>query len=252
MGGAIARLAQARPGVRVSAGIARMPGNAGEAEALGCDVIVGMADAADVIAACDVVIDVSSADATPGLLRGAGGALHGRALVVGTTGLAGETQRALDSLSSDTAVLVAANFSIGVNLLLVLAERVAGVLGSGDYDVEVVEAHHGRKVDAPSGTALALGEAVARGRGVDLHAVQRDGRSGRTGERPEGEIGMHAVRGGGVIGEHRLLFLGDRECIELRHEALDRSLFAAGAVHAAEWIAGRPPGRYTMQQVLGL
>jgi hypothetical protein len=143
----------------------------------------------------------------------------------------------------------AANFSIGVNLLLARGAA-AAVLGADAYDIEIVEAHHGGKVDAPSGTALALGEAVAGAR-VALESVRRDGRSGHTGARPTGEIGMHAVRGGGVIGEHQLMFLGGRERIELRHEALDRSLFAE--VRWRRPLAGRPAaGRYGMRDVLGL
>ncbi|HEX6133107.1 MAG TPA: dihydrodipicolinate reductase C-terminal domain-containing protein, partial [Longimicrobiales bacterium] len=111
---------------------------------------------------------------------------------------------------------------------------------------------HRRKADAPSGTAIALGEAAARGRGSPLAPLRRDGRSGTIGARTPGEIGMHAVRGGGIVGEHRVLFAADRELIELRHEALDRAVFAHGALEAARWLAGRAPGRYTMQHVLGL
>jgi 4-hydroxy-tetrahydrodipicolinate reductase len=115
-----------------------------------------------------------------------------------------------------------------------------------------VETHHRRKTDAPSGTALELGRAVARGLGTDLEQVRRDGRAGHTGERPRGEIGLHAVRGGDVVGEHRVLLLGERERIELGHVAADRALFAEGALRAARWLAGRDPGSYTMHQVLGL
>jgi 4-hydroxy-tetrahydrodipicolinate reductase len=179
-------------------------------------------------------------------------ALDGRALVVGTTGLDDDTVKQLDALARRTAVLVAANFSVGVNLLLGLAEQAARVLPAATYDVEIVETHHGRKLDAPSGTALALGEAVARGRSVELAGVRRDGRSGTTGERPRGEIAFHALRGGSVAGEHHLHFLGQRERIELAHHAEDRALFAEGALVAARWITGRAPGRYTMGDVLGL
>ena len=118
--------------------------------------------------------------------------------------------------------------------------------------MEMVEAHHRRKEDAPSGTALALGEAVAAGRGVELAEVRRDGRSGRPGARPGGEIGFHALRGGDVVGEHQVLFLGERDRLELVHRASDRALFAEGALRAARWLAGRAPGRYTMRDVLGL
>src|SRR5690606_26037438 len=117
---------------------------------------------------------------------------------------------------------------------------------------EIVEAHHRRKEDAPSGTALALGEAVARGRAVDLDVVRRDGRSGRPGARPIGEIGFHALRGGSVVGEHEVRFLGELDGLTLSHHAADRSLFAAGALRAARWLTGRAPGHYTMRDVLGL
>src|SRR5690606_1423838 len=136
--------------------------------------------------------------------------------LVGTTGLGTDEERLLEEVSATSPVLVAANFSIGVNVLLVLAEQAARVLGS-DYDVEVVEAHHRRKEDAPSGTALALGEAVARGRNVSLDSVRRDGRSGRPGARPAGEIGFHAVRGCGVIGEHDVMVIGEMDRLTLSH-----------------------------------
>lgn len=150
------------------------------------------------------------------------------------------------------AVLQAANFSIGVNLLLRLAEEAARTLPAEGYDVEIVETHHRRKADAPSGTALALGRAVAAGREARLEELRRDGRSGVTGERAVGEIGMHALRGGDVVGEHQVLFIGARERIELTHAAGDRALFADGALLAARWIAGKQPGRYQMREVLGL
>ena len=137
------------------------------------------------------------------------------------------------------------------NLLAALVEQAARVLGPA-YDVEVVEAHHRRKVDAPSGTALELGRAAARGHGVELDSMRRDGRSGHPGARPAGEIGFHAVRGGDVVGEHRVMFLGDRERLELVHLAQDRALFAEGALRAARWMAGKPAGVYTMRDVLGL
>jgi 4-hydroxy-tetrahydrodipicolinate reductase len=251
MGSTLARLAAAQADVRVVAGLARVPLSAEEAEELGCDAVVGIEEAAGVIADADVVIDFSGASGTALLLQHGGTALRDRALVVGTTGLEQRTQQQLDALARMAAVLTAANFSIGVNLLVVLAERAAAVLDASRYDAEVVEVHHGRKRDAPSGTALALGEAVARGRAMQLDNVRRDGRSGDAGARPAGEIGFHAVRGGGVVGEHQLLFLGQRERIELGHQALDRSLFAEGALAAALWLAGRPAGRYAMRDVLG-
>jgi 4-hydroxy-tetrahydrodipicolinate reductase len=254
MGQALVRLAPAH-GLHVVAGLGRKAATGAEAEAYGCPRIVALADAgtvADTLAAADVVLDFSHAAFTSELLAAGTAALDGSALVVGTTGLDAEATRRLDDLARSAAVLTAANFSIGVNLLIALAGRAAAVLDSDRFDVEIVEQHHGRKVDAPSGTALALGSAVAAGRGQALDAVRRDGRSGETGERPRDEIGFHAVRGGGVVGEHRVLFIGEHERVVLGHDALDRSVFAQGALAAARWLAGRAPGRYGMLEVLGL
>lgn len=251
MGQAVARLAAAAADVQLVAGIDRSQGDAAAAAALGCSRIIVVQDADAGLADVDVVIDFSSAETTHAL-AGCGDALAGKALVVGTTGLSDATQRALTSLTDRCAVLVAANFSIGVNLLLTVAEQIAAVLDAARYDVEIVEAHHGAKVDAPSGTALALARAIAAGRGVDLAQVRRDGRSGATGARPRGEIGLHALRGGSVVGEHHVHFLGANERVELVHTATDRTLFAEGALYAARWLAGKPPGRYAMRDVLGL
>jgi len=199
----------------------------------------------------DVVIDFSAPAFLRELLETGVDSLAGTALVVGTTGLTTAERELLESVSGRAPVLTSANFSLGVNVLLALVERAARALG-GEFDIEIVEAHHRRKEDAPSGTALALGEAAAAGRGIDLHRARRDGRSGRPGARPPGEIGFHALRGGDVIGDHHVHFIGDRERVELVHRASDRALFAAGALHAASWLSGREPGWYTMADVLGL
>jgi 4-hydroxy-tetrahydrodipicolinate reductase len=251
MGRALVELAREHADVRVVAGIGRRTGDGAENDG-GAHRIVPVEQAVEVIADCDVVVDFSTSDATRALLEHGSQALAGRALVVGTTGLDAATENRLDELAAQAAVLTAANFSIGVNLLLDLCERVGAALAAEAWDVEIVEAHHNRKVDAPSGTALALGGAVARGRGVDLGRVRRDGRSGNVGERETGEIGLHAVRGGSVVGEHSVQFLGARERIELVHRASDRALFAEGALVAARWLSGRAPGRYTMRQALNL
>jgi 4-hydroxy-tetrahydrodipicolinate reductase len=252
MGQTLAALVAADSAARIVGGIGREAADGGEAERYGCPRIVAAADAGSITGAADVVIDFSSAAATAELLRVAGDALAGRAVVIGTTGLDGETESRIAALAARSAVLTAANFSVGVNLLAALTAQAAAALDARRYDVEIVEAHHARKIDAPSGTALALGEAVARGRDRPLTEIRRDGRSGVTGPRPGGEVGFHAIRGGGVVGDHHVLFLGERERIELRHEALDRALFAEGALHAAHWLATRDAGRYTMAEVLGI
>lgn len=252
MGQTVARLVAAADDVELVGGVDRDALTGVAAREFGCPEIVEASAAQRVVEGADVVIDFSAPEALRTLVERAGRALDGRALVVGTTGLGADEERLLGELSSRCAVLTAANFSIGVNLLLALVERAAGALRADVWDVEIVEAHHNRKVDAPSGTALALAEAVVRGRGASLEDVRRDGRSGNTGARPRGELGLHAVRGGGVIGDHSVMFISERERVELGHQALDRSLFAEGALAAARWMRGRPPGRYTMAQVLGL
>jgi 4-hydroxy-tetrahydrodipicolinate reductase len=248
MGTVLAELIRLDYGIELVGGIGRIPERGCDA---GCPIVETPETAGAWIREADVVIDFSSPELFGRLLEGQGDALAGKALVVGTTGLGDDGERALDEAARRTAVLPAANFSIGVNLLLALAEEAAAALGDG-YDAEVVEAHHRRKADAPSGTALALGEALARGRGVSLADVRADGRSGISGERPRGEIGFHSVRGGDIVGEHRVMLIGEREQVELGHVARDRALFAEGALRAARWLAGKPAGRYTMRDVLGL
>lgn len=242
------RLADA-DGLRAIGGIA--PG-AEDGPALGYPRIVGVAGAGGLVAAADAVIDFSAPEQLSALLAAAVDDLAGRALLVGTTGLTEELEAALDALADTAAVLVASNFSVGVNLMLELVEAAARALSAEGYDIEIVEAHHRGKEDAPSGTALALGTAAARGRDRSLDDVRTDGRSGRVGARPAGEIGIHAVRGGGVTGEHAVRFLGAGEELTLGHRAHSRELFADGALVAARWLAGKAPGRYTMKQVLGL
>lgn len=176
---------------------------------------------------------------------------HRTAFVSGTTGLLPAHFDLLDRAAAEIPVLWAANMSTGVNLLLGLVKQCAAVLNE-DFDIEIVEMHHRRKVDAPSGTALALLHAICAGNGRNAGEVVRHGRTGHTGERSRQEIGMHALRGGDVVGDHSVIFATDGESIELRHRATSRDTFAAGAVRAAEWIAHKPAGRYTMAQVLGL
>lgn len=197
-------------------------------------------------AGAQVLIDFSA----PTALLDALPYLGDTALVTGTTGLQPAQQDALAAACDQRAWLQAANFSVGVNVLLDLVERAAARLT--DYDLEIVEAHHRHKVDAPSGTALALGRAAATGRGIALEAVATHGREGRPGARPDGEIGFHALRGGDVAGDHTVWIAGAGERLELRHVATSRDTFATGSVRAAKWIAERPAGQYTMADFLGL
>lgn len=197
----------------------------------------------------DVLIDFSLPE---GLGKRIGECMvHRTPLVSGTTGLPEGLQTALRSVAATVPVLWAPNMSVGVNLLFSLVREAAAKLGDA-YDVEIVEMHHRRKVDAPSGTALSLLRAVCEGTGDDPAQIVRHGRSGQTGERSKREIGMHALRGGDVVGDHTVIFSTEGERIELTHKASSRDTFAAGAIRAAEWIAGRAPGYYSMNQVLGL
>jgi 4-hydroxy-tetrahydrodipicolinate reductase len=214
---------------------------------------VGLAASGDgpaVIAEADVLIEFSSPAAT--VAHAGLAAAHGTRHVIGTTGLGAEQEEAIRAAAGKTAILRAANMSLGINLLLGLAAQVARALGPDAFDVEILELHHRHKVDAPSGTALALGAAVARGRGVDLAAVADRGRDGLTGARKVGAIGFAALRGGDAVGDHAVIFAGAGERLELAHRATDRRIYARGAVRAAEWLRGRPPGLYGMAEVLGL
>lgn len=248
MGTTLARLIGEDDGVALAGGIGRIPEAGCD---IGCPVVATPETAGEWIRQADVVIDFSSPELLARLLEMHGEALAGTALVIGTTGLDAADQGRIDAQARRSPVLQAANFSVGVNVLLALAEKAAAALGA-EYDVEIMEAHHRRKVDAPSGTALALGESVAAGRGVALADVRVDGRSGRPGERPVGEVGFHSVRGGDIVGEHEVMFIGERERVTLGHMAQDRALFAEGALRAAKWLAGREPGAYSMRDVLGL
>ncbi len=173
------------------------------------------------------------------------------ALVVGTTGLSADDEALLKLVAQSVPVVYAPNYSVGVTLLSILVERAAAALAD-DYDIEIVEMHHRHKVDAPSGTALGLGRAAAKGRAVALDQVWRKTRDGHTGARPRGEIGFATLRGGDVVGDHSVIFAGDGERVELTHKASNRSVFAAGAVRAALWTKGCAPGLYTMVDVLGV
>jgi 4-hydroxy-tetrahydrodipicolinate reductase len=209
-----------------------------------------LADIAALAASAAAIIDFTHADAVQS--HAAACVQAGCAWVLGTTGLSPAQQSIVDAASRHIAVIQAANFSPGVNLVLALARQLGTALPGSAYDAEIVEMHHRQKLDAPSGTALALGEAVAAGRGVVLADVMAAPRMGHTGARREGAIGFAAVRGGQIVGEHTLIMAADDEQILLTHRAFDRASFARGAVRAALWSAGRGPGLYSMMDVLGM
>jgi 4-hydroxy-tetrahydrodipicolinate reductase len=245
MGHATAQVVRAREDLSLAALIGR-PESAGE-------MLDGLAltSMEQALPACDVVIDFATSQASADLARRAAGR-GGPALVIGSTGFSPADEAAVREAARRIAIVKSANYSLGVNLLLGLVEQAAQALAAADYDVEVFEAHHRRKVDAPSGTALMLGQAAARGRGEDLAAVSERGRDGMTGPRKPGAIGFSVMRGGGIVGEHSVAFAAEDEVLTLSHSALDRSMFARGAVAAARWVAGRAPGLYDMKDVLGL
>ena len=204
-------------------------------------------DVAKLADGSDALVDFSAPQALEGNLHAALGA--GIPILVGTTGLEEEHQRRLDDTARAIPVLQTGNTSLGVTMLAHLVKEAASRLGP-DWDIEIVEMHHRMKVDAPSGTALLLGEAAAAGRGIELAANTESGRHGHTGRRAEGAIGFAALRGGTVAGEHSAIFAGEQERLTLSHLAEDRAIFARGAVRAAAWLIGRDPGRYTMEDVL--
>ncbi|HUH22927.1 MAG TPA: 4-hydroxy-tetrahydrodipicolinate reductase [Brevundimonas sp.] len=199
---------------------------------------------------CDVIIDFSTPEASVDLAQ-ACAERGGPALVIGSTGLSPEQDALIEAAAEKIAIVRSGNFSLGLNILIGLVEHAAQRLDGRDWDIEVLETHHRRKVDAPSGTALMLGEAAANGRGRDLEDLKTAPYDGITGPREPGKIGFASLRAGGVIGEHTVLFGSEDELLTLSHSAIDRSLFAKGAVAAAAWVRNRRPGLYDMQDVLG-
>jgi 4-hydroxy-tetrahydrodipicolinate reductase len=244
-------------------GIAGITGRMGqllaeEVRAAGADLTGGVSrtgpgpfpDLAALAAASDVVIDftnAATAQATAATM-----ATSGKAWVLGTSGLSTGDEAAVEAAAARIPVVYASNFSAGVNLVLALAERMGAALPADAYDAEIVEMHHRQKVDAPSGTAIGIGRAVAKGRGVKLDDVIDSGRDGHTGARKTGAIGFAALRGGQVVGEHSLIFAAGSEHIMLTHRAFDRRTFATGAVRAALWVVSQPPRLYSMMDVLGM
>lgn len=238
MGHAIAAAATTIEGLEVAARFDR-PDAAGE----------GLVTAEAALAAADVVIDFTRPEASVALAQAA--AERGVAMVIGSTGFEPEHLAAIAEASQRTAIVRAGNFSLGVNMLMGLVRQAAAALPADVYDIEIAEAHHRHKIDAPSGTALMLGQAAAAGRGVDLDSVARRTRDGITGPRPPGEIGFSVLRGGGIVGEHSVMFAAEDEILTLSHSGRDRTLFARGALAAALWVVGKRPGEYDMQDVLG-
>jgi 4-hydroxy-tetrahydrodipicolinate reductase len=215
--------------------------------------VAGAVDAGDDLVAAvpcgDVVIDFSFHAVTRQVADLC--ARHRKPLVIGTTGHAEADRAQITALRSQIPMVWSSNYSTGVNALYWLVRKAAEILGPG-YDLEVVEMHHRMKKDAPSGTAMTLAEVLASVRKEQLSAVLKHGRHGITGERSASEIGMHALRGGDVVGDHTVIFATPGERVELAHKASNRETFAAGALRAAQWVVGKPPGIYTMQDVLGL
>jgi 4-hydroxy-tetrahydrodipicolinate reductase len=223
--------------------------DAGELAGLGANGVTVTSDAAPLLKQADGLIEFTIPAATLAFaeLTAAAGIVH----VIGTTGHSAEEEAVIAKAANRATIVKSGNMSLGVNLLAALVKRVAKTLGE-DYDIEIVEMHHNKKIDAPSGTALMLGRAAAEGRGVDLAKRSVRGRDGMTGARQAGDIGFAALRGGTVVGEHTAIFAGPAERVELTHRAEDRMIFARGALHAALWARGKKPGLYSMADVLSL
>jgi 4-hydroxy-tetrahydrodipicolinate reductase len=212
--------------------------------------VMRYASISELAAVSDMVIDFTHADTVDAYATALASAKV--AWVLGTTGLSAADEVAVAAAAAVIPVLAAPNFSPGVNLMFALAERLGAALPAATYDAEIMEMHHRQKVDAPSGTALGIGRAVAAGRGVALNEVMVSGRSGHAGPRKDGEIGFATLRGGQIVGRHTVSFTAGTEQISLSHEAFDRRVYAQGAVRAAIWLQGRNPGLYSMRDVLGI
>jgi 4-hydroxy-tetrahydrodipicolinate reductase len=244
MGGVLAKALEGRADSVVALGFDK-PGTEGQTWN-GLTLVT----AADAAAGCDVLVDFTTPLASAALAEAAA-ARGGPAMVIGATGWSEAEDMRVWSASKRVAIVKSGNYSLGVNMLAGLVQQAARQLPASEWDIEVFEAHHRRKVDAPSGTALMLGDAAARGRQTELSAVRVRARDGVTGPRPDGAIGFSVMRGGGIVGEHSVSFVAEEETLTFSHSARDRSLFARGAVAAALWVAGKPPGLYDMMDVLG-
>ena len=221
--------------------------DSGQLAGLGNNGITLSIDAKGMIAKADGIVDFTVPKATLAFAALASGKVH----IIGTTGHSAEDEAKIKAAAKSVTIVKSGNMSLGVNLLAALTKRVARTLGE-EFDIEIFEMHHNKKIDAPSGTALLLGRAAAEGRGIDLAKRSARGRDGETGARTMGDIGFASLRGGSVVGEHSVIFAGPAERVELVHRAEDRMIFARGALHAALWARGQQPGLYSMMDVLGL
>ena len=254
MGGRIIHMIEAAEGITLAAALEQADNpqvgkDVGEVVGLPRKGVLVSGSLAEVLPQGDVLIEFTHPEATLEHLREVAAA--GKAMVIGTTGLSPQQVEELKGLARKTRVVFAPNMSVGVNLMFKAVENIAQVLTEG-YDVEIVEAHHRLKKDAPSGTALKLAQVIAQALGRDLEKVGVYGRQGITGERTKDEIGIMTVRAGDIVGEHTVIFGGTGERLEVIHRAHNRDNFARGAVRAAQWIVAQPPGLYDMQDVLGL
>ncbi|MBZ9704966.1 MULTISPECIES: 4-hydroxy-tetrahydrodipicolinate reductase [unclassified Mesorhizobium] len=210
----------------------------------------GLVSRDEALGLADVVVDFTTPAASADLARACAGR-RGPAMVIGSTGFDDAELAAIADAAKTVVIVRSGSFSLGLNMLVGLVEQAARALGPADWDAEILEAHHRHKIDAPSGTALMLGQAIADGRDVEFDAMARCVRDGVTGARPAGEIGFAVLRGGSIVGEHSVSFCTEGEIVTLSHAAEDRVMFALGAIAAALWVTGRPPGQYDMRDVLG-
>ena len=252
MGRTLIKAIAETPGLALSGAIedAKSPlvgQDSGQLSGLGNNGIALSADAKDLIIKADGVVDFTVPKASVALAALTAGKVH----IVGTTGHSADEEAKIKDAAKSAVIVKSGNMSMGVNLLAALTKRVAKALGE-EFDIEIFEMHHNKKIDAPSGTALLLGRAAAEGRGIDLGERSHRGRDGETGARTIGNIGFASLRGGSVVGEHSVIFAGPAERVELIHRAEDRMIFARGALKAALWARGQKPGLYSMMDVLGL
>lgn len=252
MGLTLIKAALAAPDIALVAGSERPGFDAAQVNALlasvGCTGLFITADATELAARADAVIDFTSPEASITVAQAVAGT--GGIHIIGTTGFSTQQQKAVEDSAGKARIVQAGNFSLGVNLLCALAEQAAHIL-DGSYDIEISEMHHRHKKDAPSGTAMMLGKAAASGRGVSLDEKKVTARDGITGERKPGDIGFSVMRGGDVVGMHDVTFAGPGEMITLHHQGFSRDIYASGALRAARWAMDKKPGLYSMKQVLG-